>query len=126
MAEYGGKTSEEADISIKYIDFKADYSEYADSITESQYAKYYKPIETYHGYSLEDVGIGIEDYAEYCERTAGIEGEDNDGDGKTDSGSKKKLVMQEINSLPLTAAQKDALYFLNGWSAKTLSEAPWR
>ena len=126
MVEYGGKTSEEANISVKYVDFKAEHPDYADSISESRFAKYYEPIDGYYGYSLDDMGISVEVYADYCERTSGIEGVDNDGDGKLDSGSKKRLVMQEIDALPLTTSQKDALYFLNGWSKNTLYEAPWR
>ena len=125
MIEYGGKTSDEADLSVKYIDFKAEYPDYADSVTESKFSKYYEPIADYGNYSLDDMGISLGDYADYCEITAGIKGTDADGDGKTDSGSKKALVMQVIDSLPLTSSQKDALYFLNGWSSKTLYEAPW-
>lgn len=125
MAEYGGKTSEEASLAIEYSDFKADYPEYADSISESKYAKYHEPIADYYGYSLEDVGIGTEDYAEYCEQSAKAEGVDANGDGKADTGSVKAEVMGIIDSLPLTYEQKDALYYFNGWSAKTIYEAPW-
>ncbi len=125
MVEFGGKTSKEADISVRYIDFKADYPDYADSITESKFEKYFEPIEDYGNYSLDDMGIGLDDYAEYCEKTKGIKGVDNDGDGKTDSGSKKAAILWVIDDLPLTASQKDALYYLNGWSYKTIYEAPW-
>jgi hypothetical protein len=60
-------------------------------------------------------------------KSAECTGIDADGDGKADSGTKKAEVMKVINSLPITIAQKDALYFLNGWSKKTLfKEAPWR
>ena len=50
---------------------------------------------------------------------------DEDGDGKTDSGSVKVEVLAYIDSLPLTSQQKDVLYFMNGWSARTIDEAPW-
>ena len=33
--------------------------------------------------------------------------------------------MQIIDKLNITTAQKDALYYFNGWSAKTINEAPW-
>ena len=124
MVEYGGKTSEEAGTAIKYVDFKSEYSDTL-FLTENQYVKYYEPIEGYGNYSLNDMGISFEAYADYCYMTHGIKGTDEDGDGKTDSGSKKAAVMQVINSLPLTTSQKDALYYLNGWSAKTIYEAPW-
>ena len=41
------------------------------------------------------------------------------------AGSKKEDIMGVIHSLPLTKAQKDALYYLNGWSENTIDEAPW-
>ena len=125
MTSYGGKTSEEASTTVKYIDFKTEYPDYADSVTESKFSNYYEPIEKYYGYSVEDMGIGIDTYAEYCVRSAECEGVDADGDGKTDSGSKKAEVMQVIDALPLTSEQKDALYYLNGWASSTISEAPW-
>lgn len=33
--------------------------------------------------------------------------------------------MDVIDSLPITKAQKDALYFANDWAEKNLDEAPW-
>lgn len=39
--------------------------------------------------------------------------------------SKKAEKLEAINSLNLTADQKTALYFANGWAASTLDEAPW-
>ena len=61
-----------------------------------------------------DYGMGGNQYAA-----------DLNGDGKTDSGSVKREVMQIINSLPISSYQKDVLYFINGWSQSTLWEAPW-
>ena len=125
MTSYGGKDYDEADLTIRYIDFKADYPEYEDIISEAKYEKYLEPMSNYNGISIESSGISISDYAEYCELSAECTGTDNDGDGKTDSGSKKVEILRVIHSLPITSYQKDALYFLNGWSAKTLNEAPW-
>ena len=125
MTTYGGKTSDEANLSVKYMDFKTEYPEYADSITETKFSNYYEPISDYGGYSLEDWGISLGTYAEYCVQSAECKGVDANGDGKTDSGSKKAEVLVVINTLPLTYEQKDALYYLNGWSAKTIYEAPW-
>ena len=72
----------------------------------------------------EPAGINIEVYLSYKEKTSGLQG-DKDANGKTISGSKKNKVLAVINSLPITYAQKDALYYMNGWSAKTINEAPW-
>ena len=33
--------------------------------------------------------------------------------------------MQAINSLDLTYAQKDALYYAEGWAQSTIGQAPW-
>lgn len=127
MVSYGGKDEDESDISIRYVDFKADYPEYKDTITESRFANYYEPMEDYYGRSIADTGLSFSSYSDYCVRSAECTGIDANGDGKTDSGTKKAEVMKVINSLPITIAQKDALYFLNGWSKKTLfKEAPWR
>ena len=40
--------------------------------------------------------------------------------------TKKAEKMQAINSLDLTAAQKDAIYYAEGWAQSTIGEAPWR
>ena len=41
------------------------------------------------------------------------------------SGKVKEPMMAYINSLNLSARQKDSLYFAFGWKESTLSEAPW-
>ena len=60
-----------------------------------------------------------------AEQASRISGEDLDGDGKTDSGSKKKNVLALINGMPLSAAQKDALYYQQGYAESTIGDAPW-
>ena len=72
----------------------------------------------------EPAGININVYLSYKEKTSGLTG-DKDANGKTINGSKKNKVLAVINSLPISNAQKDALYYANGWSAKTINEAPW-
>lgn len=54
-----------------------------------------------------------------------MKGEDKDGDGKTDSGSKKAKVLAYIDSLSLTPAQKDALYYQQGYAESKIGDAPW-
>lgn len=40
--------------------------------------------------------------------------------------TKKAEKMQAINSLNLTSAQKDAIYYAEGWAQSTIGQAPWR
>lgn len=40
--------------------------------------------------------------------------------------TKKAEKMQAINSLDLTSAQKDAIYYAEGWAQSTIGQAPWR
>lgn len=40
--------------------------------------------------------------------------------------TKKAEKMQAINSLDLTSAQKDAIYYAEGWAQSTIRDAPWR
>ena len=69
-------------------------------------------------------GIRVDVYLDYKARANKCES-DKDENGNTISGSKKAKVMDVINSLPITKAQKDALYYANGWSENTINEAPW-
>jgi len=56
-------------------------------------------------------GISLETYEQYLSETDGLK--------------KKEEKMPVIDSLPITDEQKDSLYYLNGWSANTIDEAPW-
>ena len=40
-------------------------------------------------------------------------------------GERREKVMDIIDSMSLTAAQKDALYYLERWAASKIYEAPW-
>ena len=115
LVNYGGKSYEDAYSKVQYWEFKKNYPDY--DLSEEAVKKYYNEVEPY--------GIGIDVYYDYSKQRAKCKGVDANGDGKTDSGSVKSEVMQVINSLPLTYQQKDALYYLNGWSASTIWEAPW-
>ena len=117
LINYGGKTKEEATSKVQYWRFKQEYPDY-DDLSEEAVDKYYNMVEPY--------GISVDVYYDYYKQRSKCKGVDANGDGKTDSGSVKAEVLRVINSLPLTKAQKDALYYLNGWSANTLHEAPWR
>ena len=115
MVEHGGLTADEAEAKVQHVDFQREYPEY--ELTEAQVTSYYD--------ELEQTGLGVSEYAKYVEGRKGIKGVDADGDGKTDAGSVKSQVMIVIDSLPITNEQKDALYYLNGWAASRIYEAPW-
>jgi RNA binding exosome subunit len=89
---------------VMYWTFKSDYPDvYAD---DSWFDKYYEDVA--------DSGIEIDMYMEYRNQVKDITGE-----------GKKERRMYIINSLPITSAQKDALYYAEGWAASKLYEAPW-
>ena len=115
LVKYGGKTEEEALSKVRYWEFKKEYPDY--DLSESAVTAYYEEVEP--------SGIKVGVYYDYYKRRADCKGSDNNGDGRTDSGSVKAQVMNVIDSLPISNAQKDTLYYLNGWSASTLYEAPW-
>lgn len=50
---------------------------------------------------------------------------DKDANGNTIAGSKKEKVLDAINGMDLSPTEKDFLYLMNGYAAKTLSETPW-
>lgn len=116
LVQYGEKSSGDAASKVRYWEFKQKYPDY-DDLSEEAVTKYYDKVEPY--------GISVGVYYDYSEQRSKCKGVDENGDGKTDSGSVKQEVLRVINSLPITYAQKDALYYLNGWSAKTINEAPW-
>jgi hypothetical protein len=71
----------------------------------------------------EPVGIDIDIYMDFKSKTSGLASE-KDANGKTTI-SKKSKVLRVINSLPLSPAQKDALYYASGYKESTIDEAPW-
>ena len=116
LVKYGEVSEEDAESKVQYWDFKKAYPDY--DLTESAVSKYYE--------YAEPEGISVSVYYDYTKKRSAVKGTDNDGDGRTDSGSVKAGVLKVIDSLPITSSQKDALFYLNGWSASTLWEAPWR
>ena len=73
---------------------------------------------------LEEAGIPYSKIVEYHYKTALLTA-DKDKNGKSISGSKKEKVLREINALPITAAQKDALYLFAGYTSKDIGKTPW-
>lgn len=84
----------------------------------------YATIQTYLD-EMKPAGISTKVYDRYLEGYKKCKGTDADGDGKTDSGSKKAEVLALIDSLDLTPEQKDVLYYKNNYAANKIYEAPW-
>jgi hypothetical protein len=104
LMTFCNSTEEEAMADVQYWAFKQDYPDvYAD---DAWFDKYYEEIV--------DSGIEIDVYMEYRNQVKDITGE-----------GKKDKRMAVINSLPISNAQKDALYYAEGWAASKLYEAPW-
>lgn len=101
---YGGYTKEDARATVQYWDFKNRYPDvYAD---DAWFDAYYEKIQS--------SGLPIKTYMEYRNQVREITGE-----------GKKERRMAVIDSLPITNAQKDALYYGEGWAESTIDEAPW-
>ena len=104
LETYCDKTEDEAMADVQYWAFKQDYPDvYAD---DAWFDKYYEEVA--------DSGVSIDVYMDYRNQVKDIAGE-----------GKKERRMAVINSLPITSAQKDALYYAEGWAESKLYEAPW-
>lgn len=81
-------------------------------------------IDDYKKYGA-PAGIPKETFKTFTETASKIKGDDKNGDGKTDSGSKKAKVIAYIDGLSLTPAQKDALYYQQGYAESKIGDTPW-
>ena len=68
--------------------------------------------------------MGKETYYQYLSKMSGVKA-DKDASGKTIANSKKKKVLQIIDSLDLSIRQKNALYLDAGYTETTMGAAPW-
>jgi hypothetical protein len=123
LTQYGGMSSSDAKARVRYWDFQKSYPD--SNLGQTTLDKYYDTTIENVGRTLQGSGIGLDAYVRYAEAASKAKGTDKDGDGKTDSGSKKAAIMQIIDGLSLTPQQKDALYYFNGWAASKIREAPW-
>ena len=104
LASYCGIEKDDAKADVQYWAFKKDHPDvYAD---DSWFDKYYEEVA--------DSGIAIEVYMDYRNQVKDITGE-----------GKKEKRMAVIDSLQISSAQKDALYYAEGWTASKIHEAPW-
>ena len=99
---YCGMNEVDATERLRHWDFLAEFPDYSD-LSESAVTKYYE--------SVKSSGISVSVYYKYCQNKADY--------------SKKDDIMNVINNLPITSAQKDALYTAEGWAKSKLYEAPW-
>lgn len=81
-------------------------------------------IDDYKEYGA-PAGIPKETFKTFTEAASKIKGDDKNGDGKTDSGSKKAKVIAYIDGLSLTPDQKDALYYQQGYAESKIGDTPW-
>ena len=122
MIEFGGLSETEADNNLRAYEWMKKNPEY--NLTVNTVLQYTKPIEKL-GYSVEESGIKPDAFQNYTNLRKDCEGVDADKDGNADRNTVKNQVMDVIDDLPITNKQKDTLYFLNGWAASTLHNAPW-
>ena len=122
LIRYGGKDTAEAEETVGVLRWQKQHPDA--ELSNEQVQAYTRELDNF-GKSIEAAGIGAAVFADYRNRRAKCTGVDADGDGRTDSGSKKEEILALIDSLPLTSGQKDALYFDNGYAASGLRKAPW-
>ena len=122
LVRYGGKDAEEAEETVNAYRWQKQHPDF--DLSSEQVLAYTKKLDEL-GKSIEETGIQPNVFADYRSRRTECTGVDADGDGKTDSGSKKKEILDLIDSLPISDSQKDALYYDNGYAASGLKKAPW-
>lgn len=104
LTTYCGADEDSAWADVQYWEFKQKYPNvYAD---DSWFDAYYADVA--------DSGMDIGLYMEYRNTVKDITGT-----------GKKERRMAVIHSMPISNAQKDALYYAEGWAASRIGEAPW-
>lgn len=104
LTGYCGVDKDAAAAKVQYWAFKSKYPDiYVD---DSWFDKYHMKVEA--------SGIDIGVYMDYRNRIDGIEGK-----------GMKERILDVIDSMPISSAQKDALYFSEGYAQSTLRKAPW-
>lgn len=115
---YGSMTKEEAGKKVTVLQFVKDYPQFETNDVS------YSMVEGFSTYG-ESAGIDVDVFYDVWKYNSGAKA-DVDKNGKAISGSKKEKVLDYIDSLPLSKAQKDNLYYALGWAKSTIREAPWR
>jgi len=115
LYNYADFELEDAEEKVRYWNYVLQYPDTV--LTESKVSAYYDYAEPY--------GITPEYFEAYYIQAESATGVDYNGDGRADTGTKKTEILEIIDSLPISDAQKDALYFASGYKESTLSKAPW-
>jgi hypothetical protein len=71
-------------------------------------------------------GLTAKQYIDYLNHTSPMESSKDAGGKDIKGQSRKDKVLWYINSLEISRAQKDALYYAAGYKQSTIYEAPWR
>lgn len=104
LTAYCGVAEEDAQADVLCWDFQ---KEYPDTFVKDAWVdEYYEEVA--------DSGITIDVFVNYRNQVKGITGK-----------NKKEARMAVIDSMNITIAQKDALYYAEGWAQSTIYEAPW-
>lgn len=115
LRDYGGYTAEEANSKANLYEFVRNHPG-TDGISEAA-------VEDYNEFCAP---VGLDAVTYYNARKyLGALKNDVDENGKEVYNSAKNKGLQYIDSLPITSAQKDALYRAKGWAESKLQEAPW-
>ena len=112
---YGGYTEEEASEKATVLAFVRKHPE-TDGIS-------YAAVENYTTY-CEAAGVPAGTFYDAWQYNSSTRA-DVDENGESISGSKKVKVLAYIDSLDLTYAQKDSLYYAFGLAESRIYEAPW-
>ena len=111
LQNVGGLSAEDAELKATAYDWKnAGVSDATNAI-----------VKAYQSYGS-DAGFDKKSFAEAYKDLNAVKGEDTDGDGKIE---KKQFVLEAINRMNISTAQKDALYRMKGYGEKQLADAPW-
>lgn len=124
LIEHDGMFRAKAEQELTYYDW---YKAHPNTkLKFSEVSQYVRTVEN-AGTSLYEAGISEDLFIRYKTEKNKCKGVDEDNDGVADSGSKQAQILPIIDALPITEAQKDVLWFHNGWSKKTLNrKAPWK
>ena len=111
LQNVGGLSAEDAELKATAYDWKnTGVSDATNAI-----------VKAYQSYGSE-AGFDKKTFAEAYKDLNAVKGEDTDGDGKIE---KKQFVLEAINKMNISTAQKDALYRMKGYGEKQLADAPW-
>jgi hypothetical protein len=121
-----GATRVEADEAILGYDWLKKHVKNHPDLTISDAKKFAVSLgDNAEGYTLEDFGVSIKDYKVYKQKLPDCQGVDANGDGKTDSGTKRDAILRMIDSLPISDEAKEGLALMSYSKSSIRKNAPW-